>query len=61
MDGGIYGRRARFDCCTDCGKLVDELGELWCPEHRPLHAQPEALAATERHRDRILQYVRHGG
>jgi hypothetical protein len=57
----MYGRRGRFDCCTDCGAMLDQMGELWCAEHRPFHMSPDALAATARHRDRIMQYIGRGG
>jgi hypothetical protein len=67
LDGGskrsdlTYGRRARYDCCTDCGSLVEELGDLWCPAHRTTHASTRELAAEAGHRTRILEYARKGG
>lgn len=53
---GPHGRRGRFDCCTDCGAMLDQMGELWCPQHRPDHTTPRELAAAKGHRERLADY-----
>jgi hypothetical protein len=56
----MFGRRARYDCCTDCGRVVDALGDLWCRRHEADHQTPRERAAERGHRDRILEYARKG-
>lgn len=52
-----YGRRARFDCCTDCGAHV-EFGKLWCDNCRyGRHDDPAGREAEAGH-GRTLQQDR---
>ncbi len=64
-DGGsknqsAYGRRARYDCCCDCGRMVAALGDLWCADHRGVHRSGVELEREAGHRQKVLLYLSRG-